>query len=62
MDFRFHVVDGVRGLDFESDGFTRQSFTIVLGVKKKDVREKEDDATGQYTDTLRQKSTTENAK
>jgi len=26
LDFGFDVVDGVGGLDFEGDGFTRQSF------------------------------------
>lgn len=48
LDLRFHVVDRVRRLDFESDGFPRQSFTAI----NKERYEKVDD------DTTRQKTLT----
>ena len=46
LNFRFHVVDRVRRLDFESDGFPRQSFTAI---NKERYGKVDDDTTRQKT-------------
>ena len=36
LNLRFHIVDGVRGLDFEGDGFAREGF-YEAGVRGLDL-------------------------